>query len=482
MKPVKAFFRALAAPFRSGDRLEIGLVVVFLLINGLVLVNACLHDPRIGYDSLDHLNYIQALSRLRLVTPQDSYEFFSPPLPYAIPALFLALTKLDVFWAAKLAQFVNVFLSIGLTWYLLKVCQLIDPNSPALKLGTLVFLGILPVYYKSFAFVRGEPFVAFFAVLVLYYSLLMFLHRERLTTVNAIILGLAMGLAILARQWGVFLIPPVFLLFIFLGIGSSGLRLKIFKIICLLGALIVIVNAWFYGSLYLKYGSFSAFNRESASHFSLRNQPLEFYIKLSPQLLFHKPIRPGFPNQFWPIFYSEVWGDYWGYFTVYGRDTRDSTFLTGSDLERILSKGSPNWLETNYKTIGAYLGRVNLVSIFPSTLALVALLLAVKGIFPRRAKGGRLAQHSAPVLFLLLLIGATLAGYFWFLIMYPNIGKGDTIKANYVLQVFPFIAILVGILLAQVKQKPGYIYGLILVGLGFVFIHHIFALVTHYPL
>ncbi len=388
---------------------------------------------------------------------------------------------MDLFLAAKLAQFVNVFLSIGLTWYLLKVCQLIDPNSPALKFGTLVFLGILPVYYKSFAFVRGEPFVAFFAVVVLYYSLLMFLHKERFTTVNAVILGSAMGLAVLSRQWGIFLIPPVFLLFIYQAVPEPGLRFKIIKMICLLGALIVIINAWFYGSLYMKYGSFSAFNREPASHFSLRNQPLEFYVKLSPNLLFHEPIRPSFPNQFWPIFYSELWGDYWGYFTVYGRDTRNSTYVAGSDLEQIIAKGSPDWLETNYKSMGAYLGRVNLVSIFPSTLALVALFFAIKRIFPLRTKDGPIAQRSIPDLYLLFLIGVTLAGYFWFLILYPNIGKGDTIKATYVLQIFPIVAILVGILVAQVRQKSRLIYRLILIGLGFVFVHHILALVTHYP-
>ncbi|MCJ7721665.1 hypothetical protein MUO98_04595, partial [Candidatus Bathyarchaeota archaeon] len=328
MKQEKKLVNMLVEPFRSGDGFDIGLVIVFLLINGLVFVNACLHDPRVGYDAVGHLSYIQTLSELRLVTPQDSHEIFSPPLPYAIPALFMTLTGMKLFWAAKLAQCLNVFLSIGLTFYLIKVCQLLGSQS-SLKLGTLVFLGILPVYYKTFAFIRGEPYVVFFTVIILYYTLLMYI-RKQFTAANNTILGVAMGLCALSRQWGILLFPPVFLLFAYQWIRLPRWRYSINMTCCLCLVLITGISGWFYLSLHSRYGSLTAFNRKPASHFSFSNQPLEFYVRLSPELLFNKPIRPSFPNQFLPIFYSELWGDYWGYFTVYGRDTRTSKFLSRS--------------------------------------------------------------------------------------------------------------------------------------------------------
>lgn len=482
MKQTKKLFNRLVQPFRSGNGFDIGLVLVFLLINGLVFVNACLHDPRIGYDAVGHLSYILKLSQLHLVTPQDSREFFSPPLPYAFPALLISLTGMTVFWAAKLAQFMNFFLSVGLTLYLIKTCQLINSQS-SLKLGALVFLGILTVYYKTFAFVRGEPYIVFFAVVILYYTLLMSI-RERFTAAAATILGGAMGLCALSRQWGILLFPSVFLFLVFQWIRFPQWRYSITKTLCLCLVLIFVISGWFYISLHLKYGSSIAFSRKPQPHFSFSNQPLEFYRGLSPNLLFDNPVRPNFPNQFLPIFYSELWGDYWGYFTIYGINTRKPMFfLNGYSINQIFSKGSrPEWLETNYETIGAYLGRVNLISTFPSVLVLVSLVIAAMGILQRHSNDSLIARRREIYSFLLLAIVTTMVGYFWFLIMYPNIGKGDTIKATYVLQVFPFIAILVGILLEHVKKRSQFLYRLILGGLGFSFVHNIFAMLTHYQL
>ena len=59
------------------------------------------------------------------------------------------------------------------------------------------------------------------------------------------------------------------------------------------------------------------FNRRPAESFALSNQPQTFYLGGSAQLLFNNPIRPNFPNQFFPIFYSELWGDYWPGFPIW---------------------------------------------------------------------------------------------------------------------------------------------------------------------
>lgn len=471
----------LVKPFRSRNGFDTELIIVFFLINGLVFANACLHDPRIGYDAGGHLRYIQTLSELRLVTPQDSHEFFSPPVPYAIPAVIMAFTGMKLFWAAKLAQFMNVLLSIGLNFYLIKVCCILD-SQPAQKLGTLVFLGILPVYYRTFAFVRGEPYVVFFTVIILYYTLLMCIGKQ-FTMANITILGVSMGLCALSRQWGILLFPSVFLLFVFQWIRLPRWRYSITKTLSLCLILLTVISGWFYISLYSRYGSLTAFNREPAAQFSFSNQPLEFYVGLSPALLFKKPVRPSFPNQFLPIFYSELWGDYWGYFTIYGIDIRTSEFLNGYSLNQILSKSSyPFWLDTNYEAVSDYLGRVNLISTFPSVLALISLVKVVIGILQRRCNNPLIASRRAIYAFLLLSIGTTMVGYFWFLIMYPSIGKGDTIKATYVLQIFPLIAIAVGEFIKYTKERSKFLYYLILGGLWFTLVHNFHTMLTKFSL
>jgi len=466
---------------RSGRGFDTPLILVFSVINGLVLMNACLHDPRVGYDADLHLAYIQALSKLRLVAPGDSGEFFSPPLPYALPALLILLTGVKVFWAAKFAQFLNVCLSVGLTFYLIKTCRIISSRS-SLAVGSLIFLGTLPVYYKTFAFVRGEPYVAFFAVVIMYYTLLIFIGQH-FTTINATILGVAMGLCALSRQWGMLILPAVFLFMALQCIRYPQWRRPMTGTLCLCLLLISLTSGWFYAALKSSYGSARTFNRSRAAYFSFSNQPIEFYVRLSPKLLFTNPVRPNFPNQFLPIFYSEVWGDYWGYFTLYGIDTRMRTFVNGYYLDQVLSTGSrPHWLETNYDTIGAYLGRVNLVSIFPSVLGLVALVFGSIGLTRRSSHELFTTNQKEITGFLLLAIATSMGGYFWFLIMYPNIGKGDTIKATYMLQVFPFLAILVGNLLEHFNKKKHFLYLFVLGCLILSFAHNIFAMVTHYSL
>lgn len=62
-------------------------ILLLIAINGIVLSNAVRHDPRVGYDAADHLKYIEVLSEYRLPTRSDTAEFFSPPLPYLLPAM-----------------------------------------------------------------------------------------------------------------------------------------------------------------------------------------------------------------------------------------------------------------------------------------------------------------------------------------------------------------------------------------------------------
>lgn len=380
-----------------------------------------------------------------------------------------------------MSQILNFFLSIGSTWYLIKVCHLINPKS-SLKFGALVFLGILPVYYKTFAFVRGEPYVVFFVVAMVYYTLLMSI-KEQYTMATGTALGVTMGLCVLSRQWGIFLFPSIFLFLVYKWFCLPRWRKSIAKILCLFSVLILVISGWFYISLIQRYGSITAFNRPSKAQFSFKNQSLKFYIGVSPELLFRNPVRPNFPNQFLPIFYSEMWGDYWGYFSIYGIDTRKPEFINGFTINQVLSEGRhPDWLETNYETFGAYLGRVNIISIFPSVLIPVSFVFAVIAIIGKRSNGLITIHQKEIYSFLLLTIGIVIAGYFWFLIMYPNLGKGDTIKATYLLHIFPLIAILVGVFFEYIKKKSKCLFRMIICGLGLIFIHNILTIITHYQL
>lgn len=468
-------------PFYTERRLDKPLLAIYCCINLLVLINTSLHDATIGYDAISHLEYIENISAFRLPTPMDTREFFSPPLPYIIPGLILAITKGEIFWAAKIAQWLNVVVSLMLTYYLIKLCNLIG-GKPIFKRAAIGFLMILPVYYKSFSYIRGEPYNTLFSILIAYLLAKVF-HNQKFPLRDGLILGIFLGLNALARQWGILLFLAVYASLARLWLTKTLQRREITGSVITSLVLSLLIGGWFYMISYSRYGTVLAFNRKPTEKFLLSNQPLMFYAGLSG-LMFRNPIRPNFPNQFIPILYSEMWGDYWGFFIVYGLDVDDADYLNGTDLLRIREKGKyPRWIETNIDTIGSYLGRVNLVSLLPSALAILAVFRAGK-LMVGESIGRRepIVVKDEVAFFTGLAVLLSIVGYLWFLIRYPNLPDGDTIKATYILQIFPMVGLFVGDLAQKIEQISQRAGKWLLLGLAFIALHNLPAMITHYSI
>ncbi|RPI25889.1 MAG: hypothetical protein EHM70_19595 [Chloroflexota bacterium] len=471
---------AILSPFFSVGRLHWPTLLFFVFLNGLVLLNACLHDPLVNYDARHHLKNIELYSQFHVPGPLDSREFFSPPLPYLVPAFLMWTGVADLWGAAKVAQLLNVLFSIGLTYYLLLWCELVSPGRAVLKSGSLAFLGMLPVYYKTFSLVRGETFVAFCGVFVAYLALYIF-YKANYRPFPVAVLGVALALGVWARQWSFFFFPA---LMVFAGVmilKRPGCRVALSAAFTAAMVISFVLGSWFYLRLLRKYGSVTAFNREPEATFTVSNLPGEFYVGLGSGMLFSDPVRPNFPNQLWPIFYSEVWGDYWGYFLVYGKDTRTDTAVFGPQLQpgELLTDPLPGWLRTNRYEIDSYLGRVNLVSLLPTAVYLLGFAAAFACLwrFFRLPNPG---LEDAGYALCLLMVLVSLVGYSWFLIQYPNLGKGDTIKATYLVYIFPFLAVLASRFVEMVREKSQPLYRLVVILLALVFVHNLPAMLTRY--
>jgi hypothetical protein len=89
-------------------------------------------------------------------------------------------------------------------------------ESPALRLAALALLGSLPVYDRTFAFVRGEPELVFFAMVTL--DLVARINRQPTWNLSqAAALGLCLSLVLLSRQSGISLVLAVVLFLVALG-------------------------------------------------------------------------------------------------------------------------------------------------------------------------------------------------------------------------------------------------------------------------
>ena len=185
--------------------------------------------------------------------------------------------------------------------------------------------------------------------------------------------------------------------------------------------------------------------------FSFTNQPRSFYVSSldSINLMFSKPIRPNFSNEFFPILYSDFWGDYWGYFVF----TRNA-----------LSTGR------NQSAIGDYLARVNIVSSIVTLIFIFVLINSIK----------YLNKKNYFLIYILFSIFVTFGGYFWFLIKYPAMDSGDTIKSTYMIQGFHLIGILTINYLEKLKKRDLNKYIVVIVVFLVTFIHNFSAMLNHY--
>ncbi len=470
-------------PFCYKGRFHKPLILLFLLVNGLVLVNAYLHNPAQGYDAGDHLQYIRTLAEdHRIPTCADSAQCYVPPLPYMWPALLLARGWAPLSVVAKVAQLTNVLISLVLTYYLLKIAILLQPQSIVFRISSLALFGILPVYYKTFSLIRGEVYLPLLIVFIAYLVLSIFV-AGRATAANILLLGAAMGLAVLARQWAVLIFPAVFLFLLYVSVKDhSNLITAVYVgAACLLIPLVL--AGWYYAIMFQRYGTLTAWDRP-ASLISLSVFPPEFYFGLGSGRLFTDPVRPSFSNQFPAIFYSDTWGDYSGYFLIFIRNTQTGKYLTGKSLEKMILSNQPIPAEyqTNRFTMSPYLGRVNLVSLVPSLILAAGFawgLLAAR----RAISGGAASPWQAAALLFTLIVICSFAGYGWYLLRYQDQGRGgDLIKATHMMQVFPFLGLLGGLFLQKVEARLPKVWLGIMLVLALVFLHNLPAMITHYPL
>lgn len=427
-----------------------------LLVAGvLALFNAFVHPPAVGYDAGDHIAYYETLAQRRLPTPTDSSEFFSPPLPYLLPALSMALGA-DWHSAGKIAQLAQAGLLLLALWQVGQVAAQLAPGDTRLRLTATALVAALPVLYKSFAFVRGEPYVLL-CTLLFVGDLLRWLAPVRAGRLpafdrRALRLALWLGLALLARQWAFFVALAALLVCLspLWRHWRAGRPVAHYvRAGAAIGALTLLVGGWFYAHLVLRYGSITAFNRAPAAALTLANHPPDFYRALGWPTLFSDPVRPNLARTLWPKLYAETWGDNEAYFLVRGVQQTDGRVLFGIFLEQALAAGAP--VVTNRAALARHLGWVNVAALLPTALLLTGWVAALPAL-GRWLRGTLRADDLGRALLALIVLCGAL-GYFWFLVQYPNPVKSDTVKATYILHLFPPLALLAGGWLTQLAAR-----------------------------
>lgn len=373
-------------------------ILPFCLLHvGLVLFNLTRVPPTHGYDWPGHLAYLQYVSNhWRTPPPEETPQFFNPPLYYFCAAALHKVTGLELGRAGQALNLLVALVTLGL---LVAVNRRLWRNRLIPGVWFIAFYVLNPTVYRTFGMVRPEAMLLPIFAGAAWLAAAASPARPRWALLAAASGGLA-GLAWGVRQWGVFL-EIAFLIWLFVSCRRTAgwavwryLGLQVASFAALAGLFLA-----------LRGGSPLAFN--ASAHWP---DPA-FLTRLDVPVLFTRPVRPALDDSFWPVLYADLWGDYWRYWReALGRDSMPTSPAVAASLARAM------W------------------AALPATgLALVGLLLKASGLNGGERRG-RAGLHSLAR----SLTFVSLAGFLAFAALYGEPGKGDTVKSIYLVYLVPF--------------------------------------------
>jgi tetratricopeptide (TPR) repeat protein len=292
-------------------RLEQALVVV---LAGLWLLlfwnNARILPFHIGFDSAEHLKYIDYVEKHRtLPLPTQGWEMYQPPLYYLIAAGLLSLGRLSIDDPASVSvlrslgafcgivQFVFVFLSLRLLLSL-----------RAALIGLLI-AACLPMHLYMAHYVTNENIAAALATVTIYICLRL-LRSDTQNVWQFVLVGFALGAAMLAKATIILLLPIVVAAIVAKLLHARAPIAIWLRNVSLLLAICLAVCGWYYGRIWLRYGTPLLGNWDVVSGFTWWQNPgyhtVTDYFRFGRSLI--APLFSGYGGVADGI-YSTLWGD-----------------------------------------------------------------------------------------------------------------------------------------------------------------------------
>jgi hypothetical protein len=413
-------------------------VLVAVLIAALTVIAAYnpFHYMAVsGFDAQVDLDYAYTLVTDWRI-PTELANYYTPPGFFLPAGLLVKLghalgLKND---AADLAQLLNGLLTVGTAILLALLCAIVFPGRAWLRFAAVAFFVACPVVLKTAAMFHPQPLVAFLSTLALVLAARM-LKDRRYGVGAALALGLVVGAGQLVRSAGIWTLGVVCIALLVAVIARPAERRSALRALVLVGVVGVLVALPWYVFLQTRYSN-PVFGRTSAPSTAsqapvllpgrsaapapfrlfaaapLPSRRLWFYVDPGLPELITAPHRGGVTPGFWTILYTDMWGDYYGY------------WKWGS-IQKPLTQPIENRL-----TVQAVVG------LLPTFLT-AAGFFALAGLAIARVR-------SRPELLLVPLMPlVALAGSLYYAHAYPTV-DGDTVKGLFILPAVPALAICFG--------------------------------------
>ena len=187
-----------------------GFVLLWLI---LFWHNAQILPAVVGFDALQHLNYIKYLQEHHsLPLPAQGMEMFHPPLYYLISAVVLSLFNLTTADPSAILLLRTLTMLFGIAQFVLvfATLRLIFPNRPNLQLVGGGLAAFLPMQLYMSHYPTNDTLAAVLVSASLYFALWM-AKTGPATWRSYCVLGLLIGAALLTKATTVLVVPFIVL-------------------------------------------------------------------------------------------------------------------------------------------------------------------------------------------------------------------------------------------------------------------------------
>jgi MFS family permease len=386
---------------------------VVALTLGILLWNAAQYPWLQSYDAYASWQYKNVVTdEHRLPTTSETDVWHNPPLFFAVAGQIERAAKRAGFTTPEHAvQVLSAFSVLGIVVLSGLIARELFPARPWAWVAALVVAAITPVLLRSGALYHPEPLATLLATAG-FFVVIRALARGDLGWRTGLTAGVLLSLANLTRTWALATVGAV-LVGLCLRAFVRRDRQALVAAGVVAGVVAVLTGPWFAYKA-VEHGNPLAYSRPNPEQWRERGRPAAFWIGLDIDELFTRPYQPAFRNHLVPVLYADWWGDYWRYYRV-EPELRETPDVLPAEYSRPLV--GQVWLGL-WITAAALAG-------------LVALTI--------RAIRGR----DEALWTLLLSLGLLAVSYAGFLWRYPK-QDGDNIKALYVLNAVPVVAVAAG--------------------------------------
>jgi tetratricopeptide (TPR) repeat protein len=248
-----------------------------------------------GYDAFAHFTYVWFVAETgRIPMPTHGWSFFHPPLYYAsMAALWNALPDVDPATRLRIGKLVVAALGLVPAVVVWMVTRRRHPDRPAIRWLATGLVLLLPMQLYSAGFLGNEPLHAVCGALSLA-ALLALLAAP--SPLRAIVLGVCLGLAMLAKFSAIAIVAACFVAVAASGLAHRRLPAALASIALATVAMLAVCG-WYYARNVAAYGTPFQLSRDTPMVAYVEgNQPQAArgwadYLTFDP-LIFRRPVWP----------------------------------------------------------------------------------------------------------------------------------------------------------------------------------------------